>query len=243
MTSVSGQDIVNGHDTEGRPRTAPPRTDPPRPTPNGRPGGPSGRRGPGHGADGSDRPGSDRRTARARAPEPQGLHLRPGGAVVPGLRRLRRAGRVPGLHARARHPQGEHGHRLRDRLLVAVPVLRGLLRHALDPRPGDRDRHRGGDGPRGRRGVRDHRRRRRAVDRRQPPDPRAAPQRQPDHPAVQQPDLRSDQGAVLPHLRDRQDHQVDADGVVGQPVQPGVAGPGRRGDLRGPDRSTPTAST
>ena len=42
MTSVSGQDIVNGHDTEGRPRTAPPRTE----RPNGRPGGPAGRRGP-----------------------------------------------------------------------------------------------------------------------------------------------------------------------------------------------------
>ncbi len=47
MTSVSGQDIVNGHDTEGRSRTAPPRTDPPRTErPNGRPGGPAGRRGP-----------------------------------------------------------------------------------------------------------------------------------------------------------------------------------------------------
>ena len=33
------------------------------------------------------------------------------------------------------------------------------------------------------------------VDRRQPPDPRAAPQRQHDDPAVQQPDLRPDQGA------------------------------------------------
>ena len=49
-------------------------------------------------------------------------------------------------------------------------------------------------------GVGRHRRRRRAVDRRQPPDPRAAPQRQPQDPAVQQPDLRPDQGAVLPHL-------------------------------------------
>jgi 2-oxoglutarate ferredoxin oxidoreductase subunit beta len=42
VTSVSGQDIVNGHDTEGRPRTAPPRTE----RPNGRPGGPAGRRAP-----------------------------------------------------------------------------------------------------------------------------------------------------------------------------------------------------
>ncbi|GAA1843127.1 hypothetical protein GCM10009714_26810 [Microlunatus capsulatus] len=43
------------------------------------------------------------------------------------------------------------------RLLVAVPVLRRLLRHALDPRPGDGDRHRRGHRPRGRRRVRHHR--------------------------------------------------------------------------------------
>ena len=36
--------------------------------------------------------------------------------------------------------------------------------------------------------------------RRQPPDPRAAPQREPDDPAVQQPDLRADQGPVLAHV-------------------------------------------
>ena len=54
-----------------------------------------------------------------------------------------------------------------------------------------------------------HRRRRRAVDRRQPPHPRAAPQRQPHDPAVQQPDLRADQGPVLADLRAGQGHQVD----------------------------------
>ena len=41
------------------------------------------------------------------------------------------------------------------------------------------------------------RRRRRALDRRQPPDPRAAPQREPEDPALQQPDLRADEGPVL----------------------------------------------
>ncbi len=45
-----------------------------------------------------------------------------------------------------------------------------------------------------------HRRRRRAVHRRQPPHPRPAPQRQPQDPALQQPDLRPDQGPVLAHL-------------------------------------------
>ena len=83
-------------------------------------------------------------------------------------------------------------------------------------------------------GLGGHRRRRRAVHRRQPPDPRAAPQRRPEDPAVQQPDLRPDQGPVLADLRARQDHQVDADGLAGHPVQPGVAGARRRGDLRRP---------
>ena len=169
-----------------------------------------------------------------RAADRQGLHLRPGGALVPRLRRLRRAQGRPVVPARPRPAPREHRLRLRHRLLVAVPLLPRHLRHALDPRPraGDRDRHR--HRPRGPVGLGRHRRRRRAVDRRQPPDPRAAPQRQPDDPAVQQPDLRPDQGPVLPHLGARQGHQVDADGLGRPPVQPGVAGARRRGDVRGP---------
>ena len=92
-------------------------------------------------------------------------------------------------------------------------------------------------------GVGRHRRRRRALDRRQPPDPRAAPQREHDDPAVQQPDLRPHQGPVLPHLRGRQDHQVDPDGLARPPVQPGLAGARRRGAPSSPAPSTPTAST
>ncbi len=80
---------------------------------------------------------------------------------------------------------------------VALPVLHEHLRHALDPRPRAGDRDRPGHLAAGPVGVGRHRRRRRAVDRRQPPDPRAAPQRQPEDPAVQQPDLRPDQGPVL----------------------------------------------
>jgi hypothetical protein len=49
-------------------------------------------------------------------------------------------------------------------------------------------------------GVGHHRRRRRPLDRWQPPHPRAAPQCQHHDPVVQQRDLRVDQGAVLPHL-------------------------------------------
>ncbi len=171
---------------------------------------------------------------RRRCADRQGVHLRPGGALVPGLRRLRRAQGRAGLPARPRPAPREHRVRLRHRLLVAVPLLPRHLRHALDPRPraGDRHRHRHlAPGP-----VRlgRHRRRRRAVDRRQPPDPRAAPQPEHDDPAVQQPDLRPDQGPVLPHLRGRQGHQVDADGVGGPPVQPGLAGARRGGHVRGP---------
>ena len=129
---------------------------------------------------------------------------------MPRLRRLRRAQGRAGLPARPRAAPREHRLRLRHRLLQPLPLLPRHLRHALDPRPraGDRDRHR--HRARGPVGVGRHRRRRRAVDRRQPPDPRAAPQRQHDDPAVQQPDLRPDQGPVLPHQRAGQDHQVHA---------------------------------
>ena len=120
------------------------------------------------------------------------------------------------------------------RLLQPVPLLPRHLRDALHPRPRPLDRHRHRHRAGGPVGVGGHRRRRRALDRRQPPDPRAAPQRQHDDPAVQQPDLRADQGSVLPHLRARQDHEVHPDGLGGPPVQPGLPGAGRRGHLRGP---------
>ncbi len=90
-------------------------------------------------------------------------------------------------------------------------------------------------------GVGRHRRRRRAVHRRQPPDPRAAPQREPQDPAVQQPDLRADQGPVLADVRGGQGHQVDPDGLGRPPVQPDLAGAGRRGHVRRAGASTPTA--
>src|SRR5205807_2631151 len=61
----------------------------------------------------------------------------------------------------------------------------------------------------------------------------AAAQREPEDPAVQQPDLRADQGPVQPDVRRGQGHQVDPDGLAGPPVQPGVAGAGRGGDVRG----------
>ena len=84
-------------------------------------------------------------TDRRETAEPQGLHLRPGGALVPRLRRLRRAGRRAGLPARPRPAPREHRVRLRHRLLLAVPLLPRHLRHALDPRPRAGDRDRAGD--------------------------------------------------------------------------------------------------
>ena len=62
-------------------------------------------------------------------------------------------GFLPELGLRAR----EHRLRLRHRLLVAVPLLPGHLRHALDPRPRAGDRDRPGDLAAGPVGVGRHR--------------------------------------------------------------------------------------
>ena len=43
-------------------------------------------------------------------------------------------------------------------------------------------------------------------------------------------------GQYSPHLRGRQDHQVDADGLARRPLQPGLPRPRRRGHLRRPHR-------
>ena len=164
---------------------------------------------------------------------------------MPGLRRLRDPRRGAGVHAGARHPAREHRLRLRHRLRGALPVLHADVRHALDPRPraGDRDGSRR-VAPRSL-GVGRDRRRRRAVDRRQSPDPRAAPQREREDPDVQQPDLRADEGAVLADERPGQGDGLDADGQRRLSVQPARAGARRRGDVRrararhrqaGPDR-------
>ncbi len=112
-----------------------------------------------------------------------------------------------------------------------------------DPRPRPGHRHRPRAGPPRPVRVGRHRRRRRAVDRRQPPDPRPAPQRQPQDPAVQQPDLRPDQGPVLPDLGARQDHQVDADGLARHARSTRSRWRSARRRRSSPAPSTPTAST
>ena len=40
-------------------------------------------------------------------------------------------------------------------------------------------------------------------------------------------------GQIFADIRNRQDHQVDTDGIAGSAVQPGLAGVGRGGDVRG----------
>ena len=162
---------------------------------------------------------------------------------MPGLRRLRDPLRRPGLLPRARHRAGEHRLRHRHRLRRPLLLLHGHLRDARHPRPRARAGHRHRRRARRPVDLDRHRRRRRAVDRRQPPDPRAAPQRAGQDPALQQPDLRADQGPGVADVRGRQDHEVDAVRLDRRPVQPGRrwrSAPRRRSS---PARSTPTRST
>ena len=161
----------------------------------------------------------------------------------PGLRRLRDPLRRPGVHARARHRAAQDRVRERDRLQRPLHLLHGHLRGARDPRAraGDRDRHRDRE-PRPERVGRD-RRRRRSLDRRQPPDPRAAAEREHQDPDVQQPDLRPHEGPVLADQRGGQGHEVDAVRLGRPPLQPDRGGARRRGRPSSPARSTTTAST
>ena len=150
----------------------------------------------------------------------EGLVQRPGGALVPRLRRLLDPVGRAAADARPRRAARGHGVRVRHRLRGPVPVLHEHLRDALDPRARAGDRHRPRHGPPRPARVGRVRRRRRAVDRRQPPHPRAAPQHQHHDPDVQQPDLRAHQGPVLTDERARQGHQVDAVRQPRPPVQP-----------------------
>ena len=159
-----------------------------------------------------------------------------------GVRRLRDPGRRARVHARARHRTEGHGLRLGHRVQRTVHVLHGHLRVPRDPRARARDRDRRGDGePRSPRVGRDGRRRR-ALDRGQPPDPRPAPQREHQDPDVQQPDLRAHEGAVLAHLRRGQGHEIHPVRVGRPSLQPHGAGAGGRRHVRGADdRQRPPA--
>ena len=147
----------------------------------------------------------------------QGLGQRPGGPLVPGLRRLcgaeSRAADDAGPRRRAR----EDGVHQRHRLLEPLSLLHGELRLPHDPRPraGGRDRRQARQP--GARRVDHHRRRRRALDRRQPHDARAAPQPRLPDPAVQQRDLRPHQGPIFADQPRR--HALALDSVrLGRPA-------------------------
>ncbi len=151
---------------------------------------------------------------------------------MPGLRRLRDPERHPGLHARARPHARADRVRLRDRLRRALPVLHADLRDALDPRPRARDRDGARGLPAGPVRLGRDRGRRRALDRRQPPHPRAPPEREPEDPPLQQPHLRPDEGPVLADLGARQGDEVDSDGLARLPVQPALDRDRRGGVVR-----------
>ena len=68
----------------------------------------------------------------------QGLDQRPGGPLVPGLRRLLDPHRGAAAHARARRAPREHGVRVGHRLRGPLPVLHEHLRHALRSTAGRR---------------------------------------------------------------------------------------------------------
>ena len=153
-------------------------------------------------------------------PRLRGLHHPGDGAELP-----RRAWRG------ATEPRVYLGHRL----LEPLSLLHEHLRRALDPRQGTCGRHRYRHRQSRPACVGHHRRRRRAVDWRQPHDPHPAPQRQPEDSPVQQPDLWADQGPILADIRAGKGDQVVADGVAGLPVQPGEPCARRRGVIRGED--------
>ena len=151
---------------------------------------------------------------------------------MPGLRRLRDPRDGAGPDARARRAAGAHGVRVGHRLRGPLRLLHGHLRGTRHPRSRDGARDRARDRSARPLDLGRDRRRRRALDRRQPPDPCAAAQRSDQDPAVQQPDLRPHEGPVLAHERAREGDQVDAVRFPGPPVQPARARARRGGDIR-----------
>ena len=145
-----------------------------------------------------------------RITTPERLGNRSGSALVPRLRRLCDPEGGAADDARDRRDSREHRVRQRHRLLVALPLLHGDLRLPHDPRPRARGRdRREARQPRARR-LDHHRRRRCAVDRRQPHDAPHPPQPRLPGATVQQRDLRAHQGTVLADQPDRHAFAVDA---------------------------------
>ena len=151
------------------------------------------------------------------------------------VNRMSDTGGGPAAPARPGHAARKHCVPLGDRVRRSVPLLHEHLRAALDPRSCAGDRHRAVRHAARPRCVGGHRRRRCPVDRRQPPDPCAAPQRADDDPDVQQPDLRPDEGPVLADLGGRQGDQVHSVRGFGLALQPAELGDRSRGLVCRPD--------
>ena len=152
---------------------------------------------------------------------------------MPRLRRLRHPLHRAAPLARPGRAEGEYRLHQRDRVLRALSVLRGHVRHALDPRARAGIRHRPEGQPPGAGRVDRDRRWRRALHRRQPPHPHPAPQRGHADAAVQQRHLRPHEGPVQPYLRAGQGHQEFALRLHRRPVQPRGRRSRRGRQLRG----------
>ena len=178
--------------------------------------------------------GHHRRLHRRSRPDQEGLPVRPGNPLVPGLRRLFHPRADAEDAAQLGPADGEGRLRQWHRLLQPLPLLHEHLWLPQHPRPRSHHRHRPQADPPRPDGLRHHRRRRRAQHRRQPLPPRHAPQRRSQRHPLQQRDLRPDQGAVLAHLRHRHHDQVIAHGLDRGAPQAGPAGSRHRGKLRRP---------
>ena len=130
--------------------------------------------------------------------------------LVPGMRRFRRAGRIPESAGGSANPTAQRGDDQRHRLLLQLAGLHQYLRHAHAAWPraggGHRRQARQSRADRGRY----RRRRRRLRHRRQPFHPHYAPQRGPAVPGDGQPDLRIDHGPDFAHQPGRHEDQERA---------------------------------
>ncbi len=177
-----------------------------------------------------------RPTARGAADiDREGFPVGPGSQMVSGLRGLRHPFASAERAATTGSPARKSRLRFRHRLLVAIPLLSQHLRNARHSRAGAGNRHGREMRESGIVRVGHHRRRRQPLDRHQSLDPLHAAQSGRQYPALEQPDLRPDQRAILADLRIRQENEVQPAGHhrAADPSDGDRAG--RRRDLRRAD--------
>ncbi len=154
--------------------------------------------------------------------------------MVSWLRRPRHPHAGAERAAEAGHPAREDLLRVGHRLLVTFPLLPEHLRLPRHPWAGAGDRH--GREVRPARPFRlgGHRGRRQSLYRHQPLHPLPAAEPRPEHPLVEQPDLRADEGAVFADFGVRQEDQVESLGDNRTAHSSGGDRLGGRGHVRGP---------